>query len=133
MGYKQYKGWDTKPKLDEARVLAPEAPPHSSRGRKNTRKWCRGKEGVEHKLETRVSKWGVSILTRFPESDYAGCGWRQRSRWTITATEGRSYGPIPGEWRYNCNHEEYCTECGRIMKHQLRANDCPLWKPREHD
>lgn len=76
MGHSYDGGWNTKPKLDEARFLAPEAPPHSSR--KNTRKWCRGKEGVEHKLEIRVSKWGNRISARFPKSDYAGCGWRQR-------------------------------------------------------
>lgn len=129
MGSKKDRGWETGLRIDEARIVAPEVPPHSSRGRKNVRKWCRGKEGVEHVLSKRLSKWGVSILQRYPQSLYAGCGWKQRHRWVVTA-ETRDWLPIPNEWKYNCNHEEYCTECGKIMKHTLRAADCPAWKPK---
>lgn len=119
-------GWDG-PRLEDARSLAPETPAH--RSRKSTRKWCRGKEGVEHVLSKRISKWGVSILQRHPASLYAGCGWKQRHRWVVTA-ETRDWLPIPNEWKYNCNHEEYCTGCGKIMKHTLKAADCPEWKPK---
>lgn len=130
MGHSYYDGWDTKPKLDEARFLAPEVPPHSSRGRKDTRKWCRGKEGVEHTLEIRLSKWGDRIKARHPESDYAGCKWYQQRHWVSTAI-GRHWEPVPDDWRYHCNHERFCTQCGKILNHSVAIRDCPDWKPRE--
>ena len=102
MGHKYDMGWDTKPKLDEARVLAPDVPAH--RSRKNTRKWCRGKVGVEHQL---------AVETRFRY------GWEPRPcHWYPWA-----------ESNWGCYHVQRCTACRKIL-HELRNRECPDWKPR---
>lgn len=94
-------GWDDEPRLDERRASAPEVPRH--RSRKNTRRWCRGRTGVEHVLEVRLNK-------------YAEAPWR--------------HGQPPCyrvDWRLNgwwCNHERYCVTCGKIIDVSLDG-ECP--------
>ena len=89
-----------KPKHDEARVLAPEAAPH--RSRKNTRRWCRGKPGIEHHPELTIRQWGY--LRGDP------C----------------HYWAVLGEWI--CYHVQRCTECGKILCHL--GDECPDYTPR---
>lgn len=103
MGSSKHYGWDTKPKLDEARVIAPEAPTH--RSRKNTKRWCRGKPGVVHvtAVETKFRYgWEPGPCAWYP---WAGSGW-------------------------GCHHVERCTECRKILR-WFRGRECPDWKPRE--
>lgn len=91
------------PRRDEARVAQPEVPRH--RSRKNTRRWCRGKVGVEHDRATRVSRNVTYRLTRDPTSRVC-----YRPEW------------YPTSWW--CNHEHYCTVCGKILRWSL-GEDCP--------
>jgi hypothetical protein len=120
-----YDGWDTKPKLDEARVLAPESAPH--RSRKNTRKWCRGKPGVVHQPEIRLSKWGQYMLARYGRENLRGiCGWETQHRWDVVAGERRW---VPrNEWHYDCRHEYVCSACGKILR-DAHGSECPEFKP----
>lgn len=101
MGSSKYSGWNTKPKLDEARVLEPDAPPH--RSRKNTRRWCKGKPGREHQLELIRHRW----LSRERTCGYmlGGADW-----WV-------------------CSHVYKCSACSKLVK-WLGEDNCPD-RPRE--
>ncbi len=83
---------------DEIRAPAPDPPRH--RSKKDTRKWCRGEEGVKHVTEIRLAR------DAFPR----GC-----------------YRP---EWRSDvwiCSHEEICVKpdgCGKVMRESL-GDECP--------
>jgi hypothetical protein len=71
------------------------APTPRGRIRKDRRRWCRGKTGVEHQLAIRVDKYTNAAETcemRFP---------------------GRRW-----QW-WHCSEQEYCTACGKIMRHSL--------------
>ena len=88
--------WDDESRLDERRASASEVPRH--RSRKNTRRWCRGKIGVDHVLDVRLDRYGEMLWRR----DKAPCyrpSWRPASWW--------------------CNHERYCTRCGKILDASL--------------
>jgi hypothetical protein len=123
MGHSCDDGWDTKPKLDEARVLAPESPPH--RSRKDRRKWCRGKVGVVHQPGIRLSKFCVSMQYSNPESAFASCHWRSRHRWRVI--RGVRWWVASDEWLWSCQHEFYCVECGKILRDAC-GKECPEWK-----
>lgn len=114
MGSSRDKGWDTKPKLDEAKAIAPDTPAHQSR--KNRRKWCRGKVGVEHVTAIRVDK-----------------RYESRAQWWTLNRGGRLVGCEYYRWSreplWRCIHEVVCTNCGKIMRVHL-GRDCPDWHPR---
>lgn len=67
----------------------PDAPgfraPHARSRRKDTRRWCRGKEGVEHRVEVRLFR---DVSCRAWDTPSAG--------WV-------------------CFHERVCVECGRRL------------------
>lgn len=95
------KWYDDEPRRQEVRATEPRQRPQ--RSRKNTRRWCKGKVGVEHVVETRLNK-------------YADAPWRHGKPACYRA-----------EWyacRWWCNHERYCTTCGKILVASLDA-DCP--------
>jgi len=77
-------------------------------GKKNTRRWCRGKVGREHVEGYALSSWanGRKICEARPEWSY-GIPWYDRHR---------------GEWW--CYHNVICTECGKILR-SLPPEDCP--------
>lgn len=91
---------DDELRLDERKASAPETPKH--RSKKNTRRWCRGKNGVEHVTEVRLNN-----MSRFLWDRDKSC---YRSEWNSK--------------RWWCNHERFCVNCGKIMKYSLE-NDCP--------
>lgn len=95
-----YHDW---PRRDEAR--ATDARPRPQRGRKNTRRWCRGKEGVEHVLDVRLNKY--TVYRRERNLDRPTC---YRTEWDLR--------------RWWCAHERYCTVCGKIIDWSLN-DDCP--------
>lgn len=79
--------------------------PTPQRGRKNRRRWCKGKVGVEHVPAVRVSKWGTHASQFWP--DRKPCF---RADW------------YPNRWF--CHHEVYCTTCGKITRTTLDVA-CP--------
>jgi hypothetical protein len=127
VGHAHDNGWDTKPKLDEARVIAPEEST-KHRARKDRRHWCKGKVGVEHAWEIRLSKWTVYMRAKNPENQYASCGWRAKHD-RINTTAGRQYLPT-GEWSWHCGHNHVCTNCGKILeRYSGIGKDCPVERP----
>lgn len=93
--------------------------PHRS-GHKDTRRWCKGKEGREHTLAIEIP----------PNAWKRGCAWVDH---VILGTEGSK------PW-WNCQHVELCTACGKQFRHShawmvdstgLRPEECPEFKPYE--
>lgn len=131
MGHSYEDGWNTKPKLDEARVLAPEEP-RKHRAKKDRRHWCRGKTGVEHKPVYRISKdnlyWITLNRTKPSPWHFSECGWKQEHGWN----RGKTAWEPTGKWYYRCGHELGCSECGKVLTYSWRlpAKECPDWKPR---
>lgn len=74
-------------------------------GKKDTKRWCRGKVGVEHEIETRLES---AILWRDKTTP---CGW--------------SYGARNRKSWFWCAHEDKCTRCGKTL--WLKPEDCPDW------
>ena len=60
---------------------AEKAPAASYRRRKDRRRWCRGKRGVEHDLAWKVHRWFVGTPTLFEVKACRECGkilkWRR--------------------------------------------------------
>lgn len=96
--------WDAdEPRRQEVRATEPR--PRPQRARKNTRRWCRGKVGVDHVLATRLNK---NVTYRNERGlDAPAC---YRAEW----------------WKDHwwCNHEEYCVNCGKILVVSLNQA-CP--------
>jgi hypothetical protein len=84
-------------------------------GRKDTKRWCRGKEGVEHQVTVVLHKY----------ASLHGCGWSKSGHWVRA-------GPVPPrgvtlpkwprnrEWvvtgqTWRCFHEYQCTACGKFL------------------
>ena len=85
----------------EHRTTLPEVPRH--RSRKDTRRWCRGKVGVEHQTEVRLDR------PAWKRDDVPDC---YRPEWW------------PSSWW--CNHQEVCTVCNKILRWSLER-DCPRY------
>jgi hypothetical protein len=117
---------DTEPRISELRAYRPtdENQPRHTR-RRPTRKWCKGKKGVEHTPAIRLDRYRESLL-RYPRIDRAGhlqsnwpaCGWME---WHWRRNK---------PWYYRCSHERYCSTCGKILTTRLQSTDCPDYRPR---
>lgn len=95
-------------RMDEARIEAPEVPSH--RARKDKRRWCRGKVGVEHTPAIRFSQHRDWWANHPKNPREVSCAWWP---WGVYAYK-----------RWSCYHEEACTSCGKILRHSLER-DCP--------
>ena len=80
-----------------------------ARGKKNTKRWCKGHVGREHAAELTIS-----------------------TKWSRTYTCGR-----PGEGRisfwgsdrdWTCYHEDVCTTCGKVLRWSVPKADCPVFQ-----
>lgn len=87
----------------EVRAAVAEAPKRAP-ARKDTRRWCHGKEGREHA----------------PEIVYHGlygraCKWEES--WSSDGI------------RWRCEHRETCANCGKTIREswQLAAGECPAY------
>lgn len=72
--------------------------PKNLPGRKDTKKWCRGKVGREHQLEV-IPPHNMMAFTCSP------------SRWSSAP--------------WSCMHQERCTVCGKILHWFLPWRRCP--------
>lgn len=102
-------GWDDR--IDEQRAAAPEEPKH--RSRKDRRRWCRGKVGVEHVPEITLGR--SFYLTSRSEQGQPLC-----YRWPDFIPVRRLR--LDPYWA--CAHQQRCSECGRILRRNL-GRDCP--------
>lgn len=130
-----WDNWDgTKPKLDEAKFLAPDTPKH--RSKKNRRKWCRGKTGVEHVPELQLSKWTQYHLASGKlnpgnrwSRQHLECHWDEGQHWEFV--DGKMHWAGNGEFAWACRHEYWCANCGKILDKVGR--NCPDFHPHELD
>lgn len=92
--------WNGSPRPSRAAQLAQAANDTAQRphGRKDTKRWCRGKTGTEHEATLTTEPLG------WPDGR---CGW---CKW------------LPTFWA--CHHRIKCSRCGKILKRLLRE-DCP--------
>lgn len=76
-------------------------------GRKDTKRWCKGKPGREHR----------AVLVKRPWFGHgcSGLGW-----WLWDGTQS-------GRW--GCCHVMECENCGKILKN-LRDEECPDYQPK---
>lgn len=85
--------------------------PRSAPARKDRRRWCRGKVGVEHQSEVVLDpQWGrVCRESRIGK-------WEQHTSYKTWVTVGS---------HWSCCHIEQCVECGKKLRH-LTPEECPL-------
>jgi hypothetical protein len=112
--------WSNEPRLDERRSSAPDVAKHGKK--KNTRRWCRGKVGVEHQLEVRLDE-RTTAWRQHMHPDRPLC---YRPDWL--AQGGRS-GRRPESWSWMCSHIRVCTVCGKIFD-QFLGTECPDYTPK---
>ena len=114
--------WDVnEPRRDEVRASGADKPPH--RSRKDRRRWCRGKSGVEHTPEVRLSRASLYMATRWPGRER--CEWRHGWK----RVDGKAV-PDCENWHWTCGHELGCSTCGKVLTPHLRMN-CPHFQERK--
>lgn len=131
MGHK-YDVWDIKaPRLDETRADAPEAAKH--RSRKDRKRWCRGKVGVEHVLGLRIRKRSEYYQAAWGKSgkDYTACRWTELGSWKPVPHQRAREWVHDGTYRWSCQHDYECENCKRIFGKVGRK--CPDFHPHELD
>lgn len=98
-------GWGPIPARSAVKAAAITEPEQRAPAKKNTRAWCKGKPGLEHKpvIVFRSSERGACHLAQ---------GW-QLSIW-------------PDE-PWECAHREECGSCGKILRDhdKLAGAECP--------
>lgn len=104
------KYWaDRPPSLQERRASSGETIRH--RSRKNTRRWCRGKEGVEHDpvvvLRDQYRDWKPILYSKHGVTRRLPCWY-----------------PVWWPTRYFCAHRLVCKNCGKVLREGL-GPDCP--------
>jgi hypothetical protein len=108
--HKRGKGWwdSLPPRSGEVQQAAKADPEPAKRApaRKDTRHWCKGKEGREHGPVIEFRPWSVS------DKD---CRWA--SRWTYDGV------------KWHCLHAEVCSSCGKVLRDwgTLAATECPAY------
>lgn len=91
-------------------------------GRKNTRRWCKGRPGREHTPEIAVPDNRLGLRDK--------CGWYDLRIGGLTTAS------------YYCQHVERCAACGKVLRRhygwlpgykllpgELAATDCPDYTP----
>jgi hypothetical protein len=107
----------------EPGVIDPEVAPH--RPRRDRRRWCRGKMGVEHATEVALDAVGSYRRAINPRAKV--CTWRNGWNWQglgADTTLARHE-----DWIWDCAHVEVCMNCGKNLR-GLAGTQCPDWKPR---
>jgi hypothetical protein len=88
-------------------------------GKKDKRRWCRGRVGREHLPVVQLEK-GMASLRR-----YALDPVRHRCRWTMWFVKGLA---ITGKLHWSCSHQWECATCGKIVG-PVQPNECPEYVP----
>ena len=83
--------------------LKKQAPTNRSGAKKDRKRWCKGRAGVEH-------VWQIEKPSNHP-------GWQTRScQWNIW----------PRKQYWHCIHRCICQNCGR--QEPIAKEQCPDWK-----
>lgn len=101
-----------------AAVTADPDPARKAPAVKDTRNWCKGKPGREHKPEI--------ILTHLGTCRSGMCKWLARHDYRLIR-QGRDDEATTIGW--GCYHEERCSECGKVLRNswELRPAECPAY------
>lgn len=99
---KKLRNWgEEKPQY----VEPPEVP--RPRAKKDRRRWCRGREGIEH----------IPALTCDRQWGNGPCSW------------GLSYYQgLHLAWR--CQHRRRCTVCHKVLDYTIKTEECPSLRPK---
>lgn len=89
-------------------------------GKKDTRRWCRGRVGRDHVPVIQLEK-GTASLRR-----YALDPVRARCRWTMWFVGGRA---ITGQLHWSCGHQLLCATCKKVLEPCIRPEECPEFVP----
>lgn len=76
------------------------------KARKDTRRWCRGKVGVEHVPEVTAGHWALSLGRRCHRSE----------EWSLRLWPDRPWA---------CVHQRSCASCGKVLVPTLPWRECP--------
>lgn len=79
--------------------------PH--RSKKDTKRWCRGKPGVEHEREMREDRYLTTLKGR-------AC------RWVLHYVHGRFPKPV-----WSCRHQWVCRKCNKVLTWRVEPEECP--------
>ena len=102
-------------------VQADPEPARKAPGKKNTKRWCRGKPGVEHRV----------VIVRLRPGQ---CGWVDTGHWVHTGPVLPKGVPVPKRFRHQhrkwvvtgrqwfCLHERRCLVCQKDLG---PAAQCP--------
>jgi hypothetical protein len=102
------EGWDrTKSERAWRKELELEENPRRAPAKKNTKRWCRGKEGREHIPMISDPRWG------FP------CQWRPA--WGRLKDSSNAK-------RWSCSHHEICSTCGKELRYSIQRDECPEFR-----
>jgi len=104
---RRLRNWNPAPGRGAVRAVAIAEPERKPPGRKDTRQWCKGREGREHRPEIVFAP-----PPAFRPETARCCEW--------------------GTWRamdvrWSCHHQLQCTACGKILPGRLPAASCPDW------
>ena len=106
--------WGLPARSGEVREAARADPDPAKRApaRKDTKSWCRGKEGREHVLH-------LVLVPDYLSRRAKVCEWA--SAWSIDGQEYRL--------GWVCMHREECVNCGRIFRehYDLKGEECPAY------
>lgn len=83
--------------------------------KKDTKHWCRGKEGVQH----------------VPQIVLSHDGFRSRACEWVSKFDYRAIRRGEDDYRiaWACGHQELCSRCGKILRErwELRQEECPAY------
>lgn len=79
--------------------------PH--RATKDRRHWCKGKQGTPHKEALRRRVYGRDV---HEPCHYWPC-WRK--------------GRIFTGYQWRCHHQQFCHNCGKVLKRSISRPNCP--------
>lgn len=84
------------------------------RGKKDTKRWCKGKVGREHTPETvRHHYYSAPLFASKP------CRWQEYWEW-------RSGEKVKlRDTRWHCYHAIQCSTCGKYLDTWLTTDQCP--------
>lgn len=79
---------------------------HPRSARKDTKRWCRGKAGVEHE----------PVISKRRGEPWSTRGCHPPDAWQLRVWPFRTW---------ICVHDERCGNCGRVLRRYLTARECP--------
>lgn len=90
------------------------------RSKKDRKKWCRGKVGVEHQPVIRLSRFALAQEERLRSSGRP----TRTCEWRVYAVRGELR-PERMRVSFSCRHERGCSVCGKVLEWVLAVKDCP--------